>query len=135
MAKKTQNFCPECGAPMRWEERQDQVTYKEHKRTVSLVAWWCSPCGEAIFDGKALAARERAFFELRAKVDGVLAPAQVTRVRKRLGLSQRSAGEILGGGPRAFQKYESGSVTVSAPMSNLLRLLANDPERLKELET
>jgi HTH-type transcriptional regulator / antitoxin MqsA len=57
----------------------------------------------------------------------------VAAVREKPGLSQRKAGEILGGGPRAFQKYESGSQAVSAPMSNLLRLLAKDPSRLQEL--
>lgn len=48
-------------------------------------------------------------------------------------ISQRKAGELLGGGPRAFQKYESGAQAASAPMSNLLRLLANDPSRLREI--
>jgi len=54
-------------------------------------------------------------------------------IRERLQLSQRRAGELLGGGPRAFQKYESGSQQVSVPMTNLLRLLAKDPKRLAEL--
>ena len=42
---------------------------------------------------------------------------------------------ILGGGPRAFQKYESRKATVSKPMSNLLRLLSKHPEHLKDLDT
>jgi len=37
------------------------------------------------------------------------------------------------GGPRAFQKYESGKQQVSVPMANLLRLLKKDPRRLVEL--
>ena len=68
-----------------------------------------------------------------ADVDEVLGPHEVTQVREKLGLSQRAAGELLGGGPRAFQKYEAGKQAVSAPMSNLLRLLANDPTRVNEL--
>jgi DNA-binding transcriptional regulator YiaG len=32
----------------------------------------------------------------------------IRRIRERLGLTQVEAGEVLGGGPRAFQKYESG---------------------------
>jgi HTH-type transcriptional regulator/antitoxin MqsA len=40
---------------------------------------------------------------------------------------------LLGGGPRAFQKYEAGTQAVSSPMSHLLTLLANDPKRLDEL--
>jgi HTH-type transcriptional regulator/antitoxin MqsA len=100
---------------------------------VGLHGWWCTACEEAIFDGEALAARERAFLELKAEVDEVLGPKDVARVRESLGLSQRAAGELLGGGPRAFQKYEAGKQAVSTPMSNLLRLLANDPARLDEL--
>jgi HTH-type transcriptional regulator/antitoxin MqsA len=57
----------------------------------------------------------------------------VRAIRLRLKLSQRKAGEILGGGPRSFQKYESGEVLVSRPMTQLLRLLERDPKRLKEL--
>ena len=57
----------------------------------------------------------------------------VNSVRERLGLSQRRAGEVLGGGPRSFQKYESGTQAVSVPMSLLLTLLSNDPSRLNEL--
>ncbi len=63
----------------------------------------------------------------------MLGPAEVAKARERLGLSQRKAGEILGGGARAFQKYESGKQAVSVPMSHLLTLLSNDPKRLREL--
>jgi len=58
------------------------------------------------------------------------APAHI---RERLKLSQRRAGELLGGGTRAFQKYESGGQQVSVPMANLLRLLDRDPRRLAEI--
>ncbi|MGB8296805.1 MAG: type II TA system antitoxin MqsA family protein [Polyangia bacterium] len=93
----------------------------------------CTQCGEAILAGKPLLARDRAFQQLKADVDQVLGPDEVARVRETLRLSQRRAGEVLGGGPRAFQKYESGKQAVSVPMSNLLRLLARDPARLREI--
>ncbi|MBI2375108.1 MAG: type II toxin-antitoxin system MqsA family antitoxin [Deltaproteobacteria bacterium] len=126
--------CAECGGTTRRETRPDTIEYKGSLREVETTGWWCGECGEATLNGEALAAREKAFFELRAEVDGVLSPSEVVEIRKRLGISQRRAGELLGGGPRAFQKYEKGTASVSAPMSNLLRLLAKDPRRLKELE-
>lgn len=134
MAKeiKTQP-CPSCGGTMRYERHGDVLVHQDHKKRVKTLAWWCGDCDEAILDGKALAIRERAFLELKADVDDVLGPHEVMQVRQKLGLSQRAAGELLGGGPRAFQKYEAGKQAVSAPMSNLLRLLANDPARLEEL--
>ena len=118
---------------MRLERRDDMVVYKGHERQLKTRGWWCSKCDEAIFDGKALAARERAFLDLKAEVDGVLSPDEVAAIRSKLGLSQRAASELLGGGPRSFQKYEAGTQAVSVPMSNLLRLLAADPSRLEEL--
>lgn len=125
--------CPECGGIMRYERRHDVLAYKGQERVVRTLAWWCTKCGEAIVAGKALLARDRAFQKLKAEVDHVLGPAEITTVRERLHLSQRKAGEVLGGGPRAFQKYESGKQAVSVPMSNLLRLLARDPARLEEI--
>jgi HTH-type transcriptional regulator / antitoxin MqsA len=130
---KTQT-CPSCGGLMRYERRHDVLSYKGLERVVKLLGWWCTACEEAILDGKALAESELAFLELKAEVDEVLGPAEVAAVRVRLRLSQRKAGHLLGGGPRAFQKYESGKQAVSVPMSNLLLLLDNDPERLRELQ-
>jgi HTH-type transcriptional regulator/antitoxin MqsA len=129
---KTQ-ACPECGGIMRFEKRPNVLTYKGHERTVETLGWWCTQCGEGILSGDALLANEQAFQELKAEVDEVLSPSEVASVRTKLGSSQRKAGELLGGGPRAFQKYEAGTRAVSTPMSNLLRLLANDPSRLGEL--
>lgn len=125
--------CLECGGPMKFEKRPEVLTYRDQQRTIKTLGWWCDKCGEGILSGDALKTHEHAFLEFKAEVDGVMGPEEVASVRKRLGLSQRKAGEILGGGPRAFQKYESGTQAASVPMSNLLRLLANDPRRLEEL--
>jgi len=130
--KKTQP-CPECGGEMRYEKHADEISYQGHTRRLKTLGWWCSKCGEGIVGGAALRANEKAFLELKAEVDGVLGPEEVAAARGRLGLSQRKAGELLGGGPRAFQKYEAGSQAVSVPMSRLLTLLANNPKRLREL--
>lgn len=133
MARPKTQPCPECGGNMRYERRDDVLAYKGQEQVQKTSAWWCTNCGEAIFAGKALLARDRAFQQLKADVDHVLGPDQIATVRTKLHLSQRRAGELLGGGPRAFQKYESGRQAVSVPMSNLLRLLARDPARLGEI--
>ena len=132
-ARPPAHRCPACGSSMDFTAREDTIEYKGATRTIPIEAWWCLACGEAILDGPALAASERAWNELKAEVDGLLQPREVAAIRQRLGLSQREAGDVIGGGPRAFQKYESGDVMVSQAMSNLLRLLDNDPRRLDEL--
>lgn len=126
--------CPECSGPMRYEKHDDVLVFKEHSRTIKTLGWWCTKCGEAILTGEALGAHERAFQQLKAEIDDVMGPTEVARAREAIGLSQRKAGEVLGGGPRAFQKYESGKQAVSVPMNNLLRLLVNEPSRLREIE-
>jgi HTH-type transcriptional regulator/antitoxin MqsA len=118
---------------MKYETREDFVEYKGHRRAFESTGWWCTACNEAIFEGPELQKAEQAFVGLRAEVESVLLPKQIAAIRKKLHLSQREAGKVLGGGPRAFQKYEAGSVPVSAPMNNLLLLLGNDPNRLEEL--
>jgi HTH-type transcriptional regulator/antitoxin MqsA len=119
---------------MVFKAKSEVLEYKGHQETIKTKGWWCDSCGEGILDGEALKTSERAFLTLKAKIDGLLLPDEVVAIRKRLKLSQRRASELLGGGPRAFQKYESGQVAVSAAMSNLLRLLNNDPSRIKELD-
>jgi HTH-type transcriptional regulator/antitoxin MqsA len=134
MSKVKTQQCPACGGEMRYEKHDDVLTYRGQTKTIKTLGWWCTSCEEAILTGEPLVEHERAFLELKAKVDGVLGPAEVAKVRTQLHLTQRRAGELLGGGPRAFQKYEAGTQAVSLPMANLLRLLANDPARLAELE-
>ncbi|MFZ0150368.1 MAG: type II TA system antitoxin MqsA family protein [Xanthobacteraceae bacterium] len=56
------------------------------------------------------------------------------RIRVKLKLSQRDAGFVLGGGPNAFQKYESGEILVSKAMANQLRMLDAHPEQVEELK-
>ena len=63
-----------------------------------------------------------------------MGPAEVRAIRERLGLSQAEAGELLGGGPRAFTKYEAGTVKPSAAIVTLLRLLEHDPTTIRRLQ-
>ena len=62
-----------------------------------------------------------------------LAPEDIRRIRVGLGLSQAEAGELLGGGPRAFTKYESGTIKPAASVATLLRVLEANPAVLSTL--
>ena len=63
-----------------------------------------------------------------------MTPEEIRAIRRELGLSQVEAGELLGGGPRAFTKYEAGAVRPAASIVNLLRLLENNPAMLATLQ-
>ena len=58
---------------------------------------------------------------------------EIRTIREMLGLTQAEAGEIIGGGPRAFTKYEAGTVKPAASVINLLKLLEADPSGIQTL--
>ena len=62
-----------------------------------------------------------------------MTPEEIRAIRESLGLSQVQAGELLGGGPRAFSKYESGTIKPAASVANLLRILETDPAAIETL--
>ena len=128
-------ICHECGSKMYRDTRPETLTYKGHSIVVQQPAWYCSGCDEALLTGKDAKTTEPEFLELKAKAEGLLMPEEIKAIRKKLHLSQAMAGEILGGGPRAFYKYENGLTLLSKPMNNQLTLLANDPARIDELRT
>lgn len=125
--------CQVCGGALRRQTRNRSIPYGERSVTIRQPAWWCENCGEGVLGSGDARVADLAFATLKAEAEGLMTPAEVAIARKRLGLSQRKAGEILGGGARAFQRYEHGTVVVSRPMANLLRLLLRDPKRLREI--
>ena len=127
--------CHSCGGVMRRGIRPVVFQYKGDSITLDQPGWYCEACEESVHSGEDMGATEKAFMDFKARIDGVLSPAEVKRAREKLKLSQRRAGAILGGGPRAFQKYEAGKVAVSVPMSNLLRIISNHPDLLEEIDT
>ena len=62
-----------------------------------------------------------------------LSPNDIRTIREGLGLTQREAGVLLGGGPTAFAKYESGTARPSTAFANLLKLLKANPSTLNTL--
>lgn len=62
--------------------------------------------------------------------DKSLNPDRICAIRESLGLSQVEAGELIGGGPRAFAKYEAGTIKPAAAVVNLLKILEKDQSAL-----
>jgi len=126
-------ICPETGLPMIRGVRALMLTYKEQSVTIDMPGWYREGSDEGIHGGEDLKVSDRALATLKARVLSLLGPDEVRAVRERLGLTQREAGDLIGGGPNAFQKYESGEILVSKAVSNLLGLLDRHPEQLGEL--
>jgi len=60
---------------------------------------------------------------------------KVRALRMRLKLTQEEAGRILGGGKRAFQKYETGKTPPSDAAIALIELMERQPEDVEILKS
>jgi HTH-type transcriptional regulator / antitoxin MqsA len=130
----TDPVCPSTGAPMHRAVRPLTLTYKGESITVDMPGWYCNQSDESIHTGDDMKVSDRALNRLKARSEGLLAPEEIRRIRKKLGLTQEMAGNLIGGGPRAFQKYETGDLVPSRAIGSALVLLDHDPKALTVLE-
>jgi HTH-type transcriptional regulator / antitoxin MqsA len=70
---------------------------------------------------------------VKARSGGLPEPQEIRRIRKKLGLTQERAEQLIGEGPRAFQKYETGDLLPSRAISSAVALLDHDPAALDVL--
>ncbi|OPX96471.1 MAG: Antitoxin MqsA [Syntrophorhabdus sp. PtaU1.Bin002] len=126
--------CPKTGAPMYRDTRPMTLTYKGESITFDMPGWYCDSSDESIHTGQDMKVSDRMLTRLKARAEGLLEPDEVRRIRKKLGMSQTEAGQMIGGGPRAFQKYESGDLLPSRAISSALALLDHDPKGLAVLK-
>ena len=130
----TNPVCPETGAPMHRGVRPMTLTYKGESITFDMPGWYCDQSEESIHTGEDMKVSDRMLNRLKARSEGLLEPEEIRSIRKRLHLSQEAAGLMIGGGPRAFQKYESGDLLPSRAASSALSLLSHDPKALSVLK-
>lgn len=124
---------PETGAPLYRDVRPFTLTHKGESITIAMPGWYGEAPDSGLFDPEDMKVSDRALNRLKARAEGLLEPEEIRRIRKRLGLTQEAAGEVIGGGPRAFQKYESGDLLPSRAISSALVLLDHDPSALAVL--
>ncbi len=125
--------CPKTGAPMHRDVRPLTLTYRDETITFDMPGWYCDTSDESVHTGRDMKISDRMLNLLKARRDGLLEPAEIRRIRKKLNLSQESAGLLIGGGPRAFQKYECGDALPSRGINSALILLDHNPDALAVL--
>jgi HTH-type transcriptional regulator/antitoxin MqsA len=104
-----------------------------HSFTYGQPGWWASVDDPADNDGQLTdednVIRAAARREARASAKhAILTPLVIRAIREACKLSQQDAARVFGGGPKAFEKYESGEVAPSSSMTRLLLLAAKRPE-------
>jgi HTH-type transcriptional regulator / antitoxin MqsA len=124
-------ICPVSGEPMKRGVRPMTLTYKDRSTTIDMPGWYSAH--DSVHSGADMKFSDRALLRLKAQAEGLPLPEEIRRFRRALGLIQREASTLLGGGPNAFQKYEAGEVLPSRAVTNLLRILQRHPEEVRRL--
>ena len=121
---------PETGKTLRRDVRPQTVKFGSMTRIVEVPGWYPDDDSDAIHSGADLTESDRVFQELKAAY-----AAHVRKVRKRLKLTQEEAGRLIGGGRRAFQKYETGVMPPSDAAVGLIEILHRHPEEVEFLKS
>ena len=119
---------PVTGKTLTRQTRRQTIVFGSLRAKVDVPGWYPDDDSDSLHSGADLAAKDEAWRNLRRAYG-----QRVRSIRKKLGLRQVEAGRVLGGGPRAFQKYERGAVAPSEAAVGLLEILAADPEKLNIL--
>ena len=119
---------PETGEELHRDIRPMSFTYRGESITVDMPGWYSADGTRSVHSHEDTKVSDRALHVMKARVEGLPLPTEIRSIRKKFALTQEEAGTILGGGARAFQKYESGDVLPSRTMANLLLLLQEYPQ-------
>jgi len=122
----------ESGRPLHRGVKRLTIRIDGHDFSYGQPGWWAAlddPADEEsqlIDEDNIIRAAARREARARAR-HAVLTPLMIRAVREACGLSQQDSARVFGGGPKAFEKYESGEVAPSSAMIRLLLLAAGIP--------
>lgn len=129
--KQNYGICPVCDQ----QGTLSDVSYSDtllvggkEMKVEGLISALCSACGAEPLLPTHITHNQRIVADAKRKQLGLLTGEQIRNIRKRLGLSQKLAAEVFGGGAHAFSKYERGDVIQSTPMDKLLRVVGLCPD-------
>ncbi len=130
--------CPSCAKAELVRDTRDQpYTYKGETTIIPAVTGeFCPACDESILDTEESRRTMRMMLEFNKQVNAaIIDPDFIASVRKRLGLDQREAAEIFGGGINAFSRYENGKTKPPLALVKLLKMLDRHPDLLNEVRS
>ena len=133
-AKQADLDCPACGeGTLQPQAELETVEYRGQAGELELHYAVCDACGADLTGADDSRCNKRAMNAFKKSVDGLLSGREIRAFRKRLGLNQKLAAQLLGGGPIAFSRYERDDIVQSAAMDTALRLCKASPSNLLTL--
>lgn len=132
---KTHEICPVCCAGSMHEYKfSSELKYKNVTLQVSTFeSSKCEVCSSVSPTHEQSKRNKLVAVNFQRAVDGLLSTHEVLRIRKATKLNQSDASRVLGGGGKAFSKYENGTVRQSVAVDNVLRLIDKYPNLIQDL--
>lgn len=129
--------CPSCSAAELIHDTRD-LTYAYKGETTIIPAVtgdFCPACNESLLNAEESRRTMTMMLEFNKQVNAaIIDPEFIVTVRKKLGLDQREAAEIFGGGVNAFSRYENGKTKPPLALVKLLKVLNRHPNLLPEVK-
>lgn len=129
--------CPSCSAAELIHDTRD-LTYAYKGETTIIPAVtgdFCPACNESLLNAEESRRTMTMMLEFNKQVNAaIIDPEFIVTVRKKLGLDQREAAEIFGGGVNAFSRYENGKTKPPLALVKLLKVLDRHPNLLPEVK-
>jgi len=127
MTTKTSHPCPSCEGQMRRGVRDQQVEYHGQSHIYRQPGWWCEECDDGILGARDNEVADAALHEVMARAKkSPISPLLIRAAREAVGVSQREAGRLFGGGPTAFYKYESAKAVPSEDVALVRRVVKDN---------
>jgi HTH-type transcriptional regulator/antitoxin MqsA len=129
--------CPSCAAAELIHDTRDiTYTYKgETTQIPDVTGDFCPACDESVLAAEESRRTMQAMLAFNKQVNAAsVDPDFIANVRKKLGLDQREASELFGGGVNAFSRYENGKTKPPLALVKLLKLLDRHPDLLNEVK-
>jgi HTH-type transcriptional regulator/antitoxin MqsA len=129
--------CPSCAAAELIHDTRDiTYTYKgETTQIPDVTGDFCPACDESVFAAEESRRTTQIMLAFNKQVNAAsVDPDFIANVRKKLGLDQREASELFGGGVNAFSRYENGKTKPPLALVKLLKLLDRHPDLLNEVK-
>ena len=124
--------CPLCfEGTLRDGKQKQRLEYRGRSYDYAVKGAFCNNCHDGFPEHNAR--EDAAWMSFRDRVDADEI-ANLTRIRKKMKLTQQEAAKLAGGGKNAFSRYERGQAKPVAAVINLFRLLDRHPDLLREIK-
>ena len=130
-------LCPACAAAELLQDTRDiAYAYKGETTMIPEVTGdFCPACNESVLDANTSRRTMTMMLEFNKQVNAAtIDPEFIVMVRKKLGLDQREAAEVFGGGVNAFSRYENGKTKPPLALVKLLKVLDKHPDLFPEVK-